>query len=137
MMEGENADKFRKNFAGTPWIKVPRILWDYTSEQVGSLVEIRIFRKGVQISLCGHALDQGDAHPLGLHARAGEHSWGRGNAPCSGSGLIWQRTHHAELSQNRERLGFRVQRLFLLHLGKYSEEPGGVDEAPLCPWCLV
>lgn len=34
MMEGENADRFRKNFASTPWIKVPRVLWDYTAGQV-------------------------------------------------------------------------------------------------------
>ena len=40
MMEGENADRFRKNFAGTPWIKVPRILWDYTAEQVGGLEDL-------------------------------------------------------------------------------------------------
>ena len=36
-LEGENADRFRKNFAGTPWIKVPRVLWDFTAEQVGLL----------------------------------------------------------------------------------------------------
>ena len=33
-MEGQNADRFRKNFADTPWIKVPRIIWDMTSSQV-------------------------------------------------------------------------------------------------------
>jgi hypothetical protein len=32
-LEGENADRFRTNFAGTPWIKVPRVLWDFTAEQ--------------------------------------------------------------------------------------------------------
>ena len=34
-LEGENADRFRTNFAGTPWIKVPRVLWEFTAEQVG------------------------------------------------------------------------------------------------------
>lgn len=33
-LEGQNADKFRKNFASTPWIRVPRIYWEQTSPQV-------------------------------------------------------------------------------------------------------
>ena len=33
-LEGQNADRFRTNFASTPWIKVPRVLWAYTAEQV-------------------------------------------------------------------------------------------------------
>jgi len=33
-LEGENADRFRKNFGETPWIRVPRIFWDQTSSQV-------------------------------------------------------------------------------------------------------
>lgn len=33
-LEGQNADLFRKNFAGTPWIRVPRIYWEQTSPQV-------------------------------------------------------------------------------------------------------
>ena len=33
-MEGKNADRFRKNFGKTPWIRVPRIYWNQTSSQV-------------------------------------------------------------------------------------------------------
>lgn len=33
-LEGKNADKFRENFASTPWIKVPKVMWEYTAEQV-------------------------------------------------------------------------------------------------------
>lgn len=33
-LEGLNADRFRTNFEGTPWIKVPRVLWQYTTPEV-------------------------------------------------------------------------------------------------------
>ena len=33
-MEGQNADRFRENFANTDWVKVPRVLWEYTTSQV-------------------------------------------------------------------------------------------------------
>jgi predicted unusual protein kinase regulating ubiquinone biosynthesis (AarF/ABC1/UbiB family) len=33
-LEGKNADRFRTNFANVPWIKVPRVLWEYTSPEV-------------------------------------------------------------------------------------------------------
>ena len=33
-LEGKNADQFRENFNETPWIKVPRVLWDYTTPEV-------------------------------------------------------------------------------------------------------
>lgn len=33
-LEGKNADLFRKNFANTPWVKVPEVLWEYTSPEV-------------------------------------------------------------------------------------------------------
>ena len=33
-LEGQNADRFRKNFGSTPWIRVPRIYWEQTSPQV-------------------------------------------------------------------------------------------------------
>jgi len=36
-LEGKNADRFRKNFEDTPWIKVPRVLWDYTTPEVLTL----------------------------------------------------------------------------------------------------
>ncbi|HEU4322291.1 MAG TPA: AarF/ABC1/UbiB kinase family protein [Roseiflexaceae bacterium] len=32
--EGRNADRFRKNFAGSPIIHIPEIFWDYTSARV-------------------------------------------------------------------------------------------------------
>ncbi|CAL5224135.1 g6768 [Coccomyxa viridis] len=33
-LEGQNADRFRRNFADQPWIKVPEVLWGYTSQDV-------------------------------------------------------------------------------------------------------
>jgi predicted unusual protein kinase regulating ubiquinone biosynthesis (AarF/ABC1/UbiB family) len=33
-LEGRSADKFRKCFAGTDWVKVPRVLWDRSAPQV-------------------------------------------------------------------------------------------------------
>lgn len=36
-LEGKNADRFRKNFEETPWIKVPKVLWDYTTPEVLTL----------------------------------------------------------------------------------------------------
>ena len=32
--EGRNADAFRTNFAGTPWVKVPRIFWEQSGQRV-------------------------------------------------------------------------------------------------------
>ena len=34
VLEGQNADRFRTNFASTPWVKVPAIVWPLTSERV-------------------------------------------------------------------------------------------------------
>ena len=34
MLEGQNADKFRTNFAATEWIKVPRVMWELTTPEV-------------------------------------------------------------------------------------------------------
>jgi hypothetical protein len=33
-LEGRNADLFRENFKDTPWVKVPKVLWDYSSSEV-------------------------------------------------------------------------------------------------------
>mmetsp|Transcript_28522 Transcript_28522/g.80465 ORF Transcript_28522/g.80465 Transcript_28522/m.80465 type:complete len:788 (-) Transcript_28522:52-2415(-) len=35
--EGANADRFRENFKDTPWVKVPKVLWDYSSPKVLTL----------------------------------------------------------------------------------------------------
>lgn len=32
--EGRNADRFRNNFKGVRWVKVPKVYWDLTSERV-------------------------------------------------------------------------------------------------------
>jgi len=32
--EGRNADRFRENFAGTPWVKVPKVFWQYSTSEV-------------------------------------------------------------------------------------------------------
>lgn len=36
-LEGKNADTFRTNFKDVPWIKVPKVLWEYTSPEVLTL----------------------------------------------------------------------------------------------------
>lgn len=33
-LEGKNADRFRTNFESTPWIKVPKVKWQYTTPEV-------------------------------------------------------------------------------------------------------
>lgn len=33
-LEGHNADHFRENFQDVPWVKVPRVYWDFTSTRV-------------------------------------------------------------------------------------------------------
>lgn len=33
-LEGQNAERFAANFKGTPWVKVPKIYWNYTTETV-------------------------------------------------------------------------------------------------------
>ena len=37
IQEGRSADRFRRNFRGTPWVKVPRVYWRYCSPQVLTL----------------------------------------------------------------------------------------------------
>jgi hypothetical protein len=34
MNEGTNAELFRKNFEGTPWVKVPEIYWEKSGQRV-------------------------------------------------------------------------------------------------------
>lgn len=36
-LEGKNADRFRENFQDTPWIKVPKVLWEYSTSEVLTL----------------------------------------------------------------------------------------------------
>lgn len=33
-MEGESADRFRKNFGNDDWLKVPRIYWERTTQEI-------------------------------------------------------------------------------------------------------
>ncbi|KAG2495073.1 hypothetical protein HYH03_006684 [Edaphochlamys debaryana] len=33
-LEGQNADRFRENFAGVDWVKVPSVYWEYSGEKV-------------------------------------------------------------------------------------------------------
>ena len=35
-LEGQNADRFRKCFADTPWVKVPEIIWEASSSEASS-----------------------------------------------------------------------------------------------------
>lgn len=63
--EGHNADRFRKNFEGEPFIYVPKVYWDYTTRKV--LVQEQIF--GIKINdieaidAAGH-----DRHQLALNS---------------------------------------------------------------------
>jgi predicted unusual protein kinase regulating ubiquinone biosynthesis (AarF/ABC1/UbiB family) len=34
MNEGTNAELFRKNFEGTPWVKVPEVYWEKSAQRV-------------------------------------------------------------------------------------------------------
>lgn len=63
--EGSNADRFRKNFAGEPHLRVPRVYWEYTSRCV--LVQERI--NGIKINDIA-ALDAAgyDRHQIALHS---------------------------------------------------------------------
>jgi predicted unusual protein kinase regulating ubiquinone biosynthesis (AarF/ABC1/UbiB family) len=33
-LEGESADRFRKNFGNDDWLKVPRIYWERTTQEI-------------------------------------------------------------------------------------------------------
>ena len=33
-LEGKNADRFRDNFKGVDWVKVPKVYWQYSSPEV-------------------------------------------------------------------------------------------------------
>lgn len=44
--EGRNGDKFRRNFRGVDWVKVPRIYWRYTTPRVLTMA----YMPGIKIS---------------------------------------------------------------------------------------
>ncbi|MGB3787437.1 MAG: AarF/ABC1/UbiB kinase family protein [Phormidesmis sp.] len=44
--EGRNGDKFRRNFRGVDWVKVPRVYWRYTSPRVLTME----YMPGIKIS---------------------------------------------------------------------------------------
>ncbi len=46
LLEGQNADTFRRNFRQEPWVKVPRVFWRYSSPQVLTLEYV----PGIKIS---------------------------------------------------------------------------------------
>jgi predicted unusual protein kinase regulating ubiquinone biosynthesis (AarF/ABC1/UbiB family) len=46
LLEGQNADTFRRNFRTADWVKVPRIFWRYSSPQVLTLE----YMPGIKIS---------------------------------------------------------------------------------------
>ena len=35
--EGENATRFRENFKGQDWVKVPKVYWDYSTSKILTL----------------------------------------------------------------------------------------------------
>ncbi len=63
--EGRNADRFRANFAGEPYLYIPRVYWDYTTRRVLVLERIH----GIKIDQI-EALDAAgyDRYRIGLHA---------------------------------------------------------------------
>jgi len=63
--EGRNADRFRANFAGEPYLYIPRVYWDYTTRRVLVLERIH----GIKIDEI-EALDAAgyDRYRIGLHA---------------------------------------------------------------------
>ena len=62
--EGRNADRFRKNFANEPYMHIPQVYWDYTTERL--IVFERI--AGIKIDDV-EALDAAglDRHEIALH----------------------------------------------------------------------
>lgn len=46
LLEGRNADTFRRNFRSEAWVKVPRVYWRYTSSQILTLE----YLPGIKIS---------------------------------------------------------------------------------------
>eukprot|EP01023_Acetabularia_acetabulum_P067279 TRINITY_DN9241_c0_g2_i1.p1 TRINITY_DN9241_c0_g2~~TRINITY_DN9241_c0_g2_i1.p1 ORF type:complete len:682 (-),score=97.28 TRINITY_DN9241_c0_g2_i1:1709-3754(-) len=53
--EGRNADKFRRNFRDTPWVKTPKVFWAYTSPKVLTLE----YLPGTKISEKDYFVSQG------------------------------------------------------------------------------
>lgn len=45
-MEGEYADRFRENFSDLPWVKVPLVYWDLTTERILTLE----YSPGIKVS---------------------------------------------------------------------------------------
>ena len=37
ILEGRSADRFRRNFRGTPWVRAPVVHWEYCSSRVLTL----------------------------------------------------------------------------------------------------
>jgi aarF domain-containing kinase len=46
MQEGRSADRFRENFRDIPWVRVPRVYWEYTTQRV----LVQQYLPGVKIS---------------------------------------------------------------------------------------
>ncbi len=63
--EGHNADRFRRNFAGSPILYVPRVYWDLTTHRVLTLERIRGIKIDDLQALEAAGLDR---HRLALHA---------------------------------------------------------------------
>lgn len=63
--EGHNADRFRANFAGEPYLYIPKVYWEYTTRRVLVMERIR----GIKIDDIA-ALDAAgyDRYRIGLHA---------------------------------------------------------------------
>lgn len=58
VLEGRNADRFRNNFASTPWVKVPGIYWDLTSTHVLTMEYVPGIKINDYESIEGAGLDR-------------------------------------------------------------------------------
>jgi len=63
--EGHHAERFRRNFAGKPYLYVPRVHWEFTSHRVLTLERIRGLKIDDIAALESAGLDR---HQVALHA---------------------------------------------------------------------
>eukprot|EP00955_Chlamydomonas_euryale_P064349 358951-Chlamydomonas_euryale.AAC.6 len=123
-MEGRNADLFRKNFEGVSWVRVPKVMWDYSSAEVLVLEYV----PGTKIN-DGEALDK-----LGLDRKElAKKVWDGQRA----AGGVWKRVTRCG-SQGAGKQGGQVA--WAAGCGKEGEancsKPKGVTTCVhVCRWC--
>lgn len=66
IQEGENADRFRENFAQVPYIQVPKIYWQYTSRHVLTMEYVPGMRIDNRAALEAFGLSPQDINQRGI-----------------------------------------------------------------------